>query len=389
MLLDVQDNARLLDLVAVDANGQPLGTLTEDGIYRYGYEWENASGRSTTHALYLSDEWQATEKLRIDGGVRWEEVNAEGWTEIRHASEPRHLRQFPNPYRFGPVRHYDETFNKTGWTIGANWQFSEHSGLFARWTSAFRLPNLSSYITRYSNCSLIDVEACIRNNSSRRSPRPWIWARWATSSATKPSTCSLPRSTPSMTTSASTTPCSPSTHRPGSSRVSPAPSTFGLEFEGSWYPAEWFDVQLTATLQEPEYKDLPYTEVVSGAPVLRDFVGNQLIRVPKVSCRMVPGLNLFDSKLRLQAAYEHQGERFVDTANSVRLPSYSRRQRQRALRSRRPSCRCSCMRDNLTNSLGRPKVIRAPASCRRRRGANTFIARPLLGGPIVSRSCRF
>ena len=155
VLLDVQDNARLLDLVAVDANGQALATLTEDGIYRYGYEWENASGRSTTHALYLSDEWQVSEQLRIDAGVRWEEVNTEGWTEIRKSVESRHVPASSNILTgSGRFVHYDKTFDKTGWTIGANWQFAENSGLFARWTSAFRLPNLSSYITRYSNCSL-------------------------------------------------------------------------------------------------------------------------------------------------------------------------------------------------------------------------------------------
>ncbi|UPG85529.1 TonB-dependent receptor plug domain-containing protein [Luteibacter aegosomatis] len=48
VLLDVRDNARLLDLVGVDANGKVLGSLTDHGYYRYGYEWENASGKSDT-----------------------------------------------------------------------------------------------------------------------------------------------------------------------------------------------------------------------------------------------------------------------------------------------------------------------------------------------------
>lgn len=380
VLLDVQDNARLLDLVAVDANGQPLATLTDDGVYRYGYEWENASGRSTTHALYLSDEWQATDKLRIDAGVRWEEVNTEGWTEIR---TPANLGTFASSQILtgsGRYVNYDETFNKTGWTIGANWQFSEHAGLFARWTSAFRLPNLSSYITRYSNCSLADVENCIRNNSSRPVTQTMDLGEvgykfsnqtfdvFATAFYTKYDNVGFSNYVFDLNSGASTV-----------QQGYASTKTVGLELEGNWYPVEWFDLQLTATVQEPKYQDLRYTELVGGAPVLRDFVGNQLIRVPKQSLRVVPGFNLFDNKLRLQAAYEHQGERYVDTANSVRLPSYYAINAS-ARYELTPELSLFLYGDNLTNSLGLTEGNpRAGELQSGDAGANTFLARPLLG----------
>src|SRR5690606_33754151 len=62
--------------------------------------------------------------------------------------------------------------------------------------------------------------------------------------------------------------------------------TLGLELEAAYYPVDWFDVSMTATVQDPQYRGLRYTEVVDGQPVLRDFVGNQLIRVPKNSLRV-------------------------------------------------------------------------------------------------------
>ena len=64
------------------------------------------------------------------------------------------------------------------------------------------------------------------------------------------------------------------------------------------------------------------TDAVSGKPVERDFDGNQLIRVPKVSVRAVPGLNVFGQRLRLQVSWEREGARYVDTANTVVLPKY-------------------------------------------------------------------
>jgi outer membrane receptor protein involved in Fe transport len=381
VLLDVQDNARLLDLVAVDANGQPLATLTDNGVYRYGYEWENASGRSTTHALYLSDEWQASERLRIDAGVRWEEVNTEGWVEVR--SDPAvNLGTLASSNILtgsGTFIDYDKTSSKTGWTIGANWQFTPRSGMFARWTSAFRLPNLSSYITRNSNCKLTELALCLSRNSGAVITQTMdlgevgykfsneTFDLFATAFYTKYDNVSFTNNVFAIGAPIRQEQAMASTR------------TIGLELEGSWYPVEWFDLQLTATVQDPEYKDLRYTEVVNNAPVLRDFVGNQLIRVPKQSVRVVPGFNLFDNKLRLQAAYEYQGERYVDTANSVRLPSYSAINAS-ARYELTPELSLFLYGDNLTNSLGLTEGNpRAGELQSGDQGANTFLARPLLG----------
>ena len=380
VLLDVRDNARLLDLVAVDAAGRPLATLTEDGIYRNGYEWENSSGRSTTHALFLSDEWQVNDKFRLDGGVRWEEVNTEGWTEVR---QQVNLGTFPNSQILtgsGRFVSFDETFDKSGWTLGANYQFSRYQGVFARWTSAFRLPNLGSYLTRYSNCSLADVEGCVQRNSSKPITQTMDLAEagykfthenldvYATAFYTKYDNVGFSNYVFDINTGASTV-----------QQGYASTKTYGLELEANWFPVDWFDMQLTATLQEPEYQDLQYSELVNGAPVLRDFVGNQLIRVPKTSFRAVPGVNLVDGRLRLQLAYEYEGERFVDTANSVRLPSYDVINAS-ARYELNPQWSLYAYADNIDNSLGltegNPRAGELQSSDA---GANTFIARPVLG----------
>jgi outer membrane receptor protein involved in Fe transport len=155
--------------------------------------------------------------------------------------------------------------------------------------------------------------------------------------------------------------------------------TYGLELEGGLFPVEWFDVTLSATLEQPEYKGLIYTDNVSGNPVLRNYDGNQLIRVPKVSVRLVPGINLFDQRLRLQVAWEYEGARYVDTANSVVLPAYNTFNASARLVLTEHMDLYGYV-DNITNSLGltegnprQGEVQSADA------GANTFIARPILG----------
>jgi outer membrane receptor protein involved in Fe transport len=101
--------------------------------------------------------------------------------------------------------------------------------------------------------------------------------------------------------------------------------------------------------------------------------------VPKVSYRVVPGVNLLEGRLRLQVSYEHEGRRYVDTANSVVLPAYHTVGAS-ARYDATPELSLFLYADNLTNSLGLTEGNpRAGELASADAGANTFIARPLLG----------
>ncbi len=362
VLLDVQDNARLLDLVAVDANGNPVATISDGGIWRYGYEWENASGRSTTHAFYLSDEWQVNEKLRIDSGVRWEEVNAEGWVEGR---QQVNLGTVPTSQMWtgtDQYRYYDQSFDKVGWTLGGNWQFDDYSGLFARWTSTFRLPNLGSFITNATAKPIIqtmDLGEVGYKYSHQK------FDLFATVFFTKYDNVSYTNYVFNSSGNSSV-----------AEQLYADTRTLGLELEGAFYPVDWFDVSFTATVQDPQYRGLRYRD---SGNVIRDYDGNQLIRVPKNSLRVVPGFNLLGDRLRLQLSYERQGERYVDVANSVRLPSYDvfNFSGRYAINDQ---WSMFAYVDNIDNSLGLTEGNpRSGELASGDAGANTFIARPLLG----------
>ncbi|MFC5437021.1 TonB-dependent receptor [Rhodanobacter umsongensis] len=364
-LLDVRNNAKLLDLVAVDANGNPLGTLTDHGIYHYGYEWENANGSSATNALYLSDEWQVTDALRIDGGVRSEHVNTKGWVEQKQTLNQGTLPTSSISAGTGQTVSYDHTFHKLGWTLGTNYQFSERSGVFARWTSAFRLPNLSSYITNPAAKPIIQTMKL--GEAGYKFSNRWL-DLYATAFYTKYDNVGFNNYVFDPNNGTSTAQQGYATTK-----------TTGIELESTWFPVDWFDVQVTATWEDPQYKGLSYTDKSSTGPVLRNYTGNQLIRVPKTSFRVVPGLNLLDGKLRLQLAYEREGARFVDTANSVRLPAYN----VLGASARYDVSQAFSLyfyADNINNSLGLTEGNpRAGELQSADAGANTFIARPLLG----------
>jgi len=362
-LLDVEDNARLLDLVAVNADGDVVKKFTDDnGIYKYGYEWEDAHGEQTTNALYLSDEWQITPKLRIDGGVRWETMRARGTVGLKKTVDLGTPATSSIITGSGLYANYDDSFSHATWTIGVNYQFSHHSGVFARYTSANRLPSLGDYVTNAGATPHVQTmelgEIGFKYSSD-------LLDFYATGFWTKYNNVGFTNYTFNPDTGAATsTPAYADTQ------------TFGVELEGTIRPVEWFDLSGTATIEDPRYRGLTYTDS-SGA--LQDYDGNRLIRVPITSLRFVPGFNLFNGRFRIQASWEYEGARYVDTANSVRLPAYATVNLSTRVAISDHLTLYGYI-DNLNNSLGLTEGNpRAGEIQNGEAGASVFIARPLIG----------
>jgi outer membrane receptor protein involved in Fe transport len=368
VLLGARSQAPLLDLVATDSVGHRVGATTDHGIYNYGYEWENASGKSTTHALYLADEWQLDERLRLDAGLRWERVRTQGWTERPTNVDLGGYAASKIRTGSGAFDAYDHSFDKTGWTVGANYQLGRQAGLFGRWTSAFRLPNLSSYITSPTAIPVIQTmdlgELGYKYQGSMLELYPTLFY-------SKYDNVSYTNNVFSVNNSAVATQTGYASTR-----------TYGLELEGKLKPSAWADLGFNLTLQQPRYKDLRYTDKVNNLPVARDYTDKQLIRVPKVSARLVPGLNLLGDTLRLQASWEYEGKRFVDSANSLVLPSYH--VINLSARYRFADAWTGYLYvDNVGNSLGLTEGNpRAGELQSADAGANSFIARPVLGRSV-------
>jgi outer membrane receptor protein involved in Fe transport len=368
VLLGAQSQAPLLDLVASNAAGQALGTVTDHGVYNYGYEWENASGTSTTNALYLADEWQIDPQWRLDGGVRREQVNTKGRTERPTFVNLGTFATSKVRTGTGVFDDYDHTFNQTGWTLGANYQLAKNAGVFGRWTRAFRLPNLSSYITSPTATPVIQTmdlgEVGYKYNGGMLELYPTLFY-------SKYNNVSYTNTIFTLDNMSSTPQTGYATTR-----------TVGLELEGTLRPAPWGDLGFNLTLQKPEYRDLRYTDKVNNLPVPRDYSGNQLVRVPKVSARLAPGVNLMGDKLRLQLSYEYEGARFVDSANSVRLPSYTVLNFSTRYQVT-PALSVFGYVDNVNNSQGLTEGNpRAGELQSADAGANTFLARPVIGRTV-------
>lgn len=360
VLLDVQSNAKLLDLVALDANGKVLKTFTDNGTYRYGYEFANAHGEQTTQAVYISDEWQLTQALRIDAGLRWEHTQTQGVVEKTKNANLGTFATSNITTGAGKYDNYDHEFNYTTWTLGANYQFLANMGAFARYTSAARIPGLGNYITNATATPVTQTmdlaEIGYKYNTDKLS-------FYATGFYTKYDNVNFTNYVFNLD----------GTNTPQTLFANT--KTYGLELEGGYYPVKWFDITATSTLQDAKYKGLEYTDASGN---FNDYNGKQLIRIPAFSLRVIPGINLFGNLLRLQVPIEYEAKRYVDVSNSVVLPAYTKIDVNAQL-NLTDKISIFGVIDNLGNSLGLTEGNPRQGEVQNTDvGKDSFIARPLI-----------
>lgn len=360
-LLDVQNNAKLLNLVALDNNGKVIETLTDNGIFRYGYEFENAHGEQTTNAIYVSDEWEITPELRIDGGFRWEHTQTQGVVEQKQNVDLGTFATSNITTGNGLFLGYNHTFKHTTWTLGLNYQFSYNMGLFARYTSAARMPGLGSYVTNVKATPVIQTMNLGEIGYKYGSEKLYFYA---TGFYTKYNNVGFTNYVFNLDGS----------NNPQNLYANT--QTLGFELEGGYFPAKWFDITATSTLQSGKYRNFVYTNQ-AGEHV--NYNGKQLIRIPAVSFRVVPGFNLFGERLRLQVPIEYEGKRYVDVANSVVLPNYVKVDVNAQINITDKITLLGVI-DNINNSLGLTEGNPRQGEVQNNDyGAKAFIARPLVG----------
>jgi catecholate siderophore receptor len=373
---DVSGNSRLLDLVALNAAGQVVGALTENGVARYGSEFANGYGSQNTFAIYASDEWQITPQLRIDGGLRWEQVTTRGAQEGSRTVNLGNAATLADNSVLtgnGVFTPFSRKFDRLGWTLGADWQFAERAGVFARFTSAFRLPSVGSFITSATAQPVtqgIDMwEAGLKYNSR-------FLSLYATAFLTDFDSFGI-----------GNTRFDPVTQGYVSQTVYTDTRAYGVEFEGIVRPAPWFDFTVNATWQNPTFRNLRYDELTTDNSTTpptqkltpRDYSGNQLLRVPRLALRATPAVTLFDGRLRAQADVEHYSKRYADAANSSELPAYTVVNASVRLKVT-DNIQLWAYGDNLTNTIGLTEGNpRAGELTSGQANDLLFIGRPILG----------
>lgn len=313
ILTEVDNAPRLLDICG-DVNGDEI-CVTNGGFVSYGDFLVNDNDNVETTAIYLSDNWQLTDDLRIDLGFRYQDVQLDG-TQGRPGStvnlgDPTTLAD-DDVGQLGALVPYNESFDDTGFTVGVNYELFSNLAVFGRYVDTFRTPR-SFGVSGASVVEDIDqYEIGVKFNERNfnlfatffyNKFSPFTFNNQVINAQGEIETLNLQTDT----------------------------ETYGLEWEANWTPLPGWQVQFTGTYQQPEYNDFEFTEDSNGDGVIDpdsesfNFSGNQVRRIPELllGSRVSYDFYLGDIGARLYTQVQRVGDRFVDAANRTVLPSYT------------------------------------------------------------------
>ncbi|MFA5964532.1 MAG: TonB-dependent receptor [Sphingomonas sp.] len=371
VLLDVRDQARLLDVVALDALGAPVGRYTDHGFQRYGSAYDSAALSVDAFALYAADEWQVTPALRLDYGMRWEGNWIHGDAAAKtivDLGDPGTLADDAVLSPSGARLAVRQRYHGWNWSVGANYQLSPALGLFARYTATNRLPSASEFNGNPTRTDEAPVPIKLAELGIKHSGRPLAF--YATGFYTHFQR--LP-----FTDFRFDTILNDYVERTAIADT----RTLGVELEATWRPAGRFELGLRATWQEPRYRNFAFAEIVDGAPVTHDYSGNQLIRVPRLALRATPAMTFFDGKLRTEFSIEHFARRYSDIANHQLLPAYTLLGFN-AVAHPRPGLNLGLHIVNLANTFGLTEGNPRTGSFDTGSSSTYFLARPEFGRSV-------
>ncbi|GIX16191.1 MAG: TonB-dependent receptor [Rhodothalassiaceae bacterium] len=354
-LLTAEQNARRIDLVLDDGR-----IVTRDGFVGAPFFDVNASWNNTTIAGYLSYEWQVTEALRFDGGVRIENQEVDGTLEnvdfgVDLDGNPDTLFDNNAAVLNGTFRTIDFRDTVIAGTIGANWMFSRDAGVFARFSRGHKVPQFDSmrdgnFTIQASN----QYEVGLKANTDYVG----VFSTFFFNDFTGlPFLQQLEGQAPRTVIGTS--------------------HAFGVELElVVTPPVEGLTLHLLGTWQEAEFDKLQN-------PQGQDLSGNRVQRQPRWQFRVgpnwdgdIPGVG----HLTLYGSWSYVGRRFSDPENQQPLPSYNKIDLGAVL-DFPGGFFVQVVADNLNNSHGltegNPRLLGA-------QGTGVIFARPILG-----RSFRF
>lgn len=242
----------------------------------------NATGDATTNALYVAGEYDVTQDLSVDVGLR---------------SENHKVDYSVDEGLDGMVTKAVSTDeNAVSWTAAANYVFSDNMAMFARMNSGSRMPYFDDYRDNYGayeggNNLLQDVDQFELGFKYAG----YNYSLYATGFFTKVD--------PSIFVALAGV-------TPGTIAKNEA---MGVELDGNYYSDAGFNVNLNATLQS--------TEITAGPDK-----GKEAMRQPKYQVRVTPSYDFAagDLPVTVYGTLSAVGDRYSDNGNTVTLPSYTK-----------------------------------------------------------------
>jgi outer membrane receptor protein involved in Fe transport len=295
---DVKNDSDIYDIVAVDAANNVIGTLSDNGLISYGNWGAGIRERSDKSvSLYINDEVQIGENLRIDGGIRWESNKS----TFRNGNAAAVNQPVPAGVG-GVVRDVGSTFDgtftvtkrtqdKASYTVGANYLITPNFSVYARYAKGFQTNNTDPItgITLYEIGTRLQL------------------GRVFNGSLTLFQTDFKDQFYNFID------PADPTQQTAFQADL----GTKGIELDMVVRPIDWLSIAVSGVLQKPKLTNLR----LNGVPQ-PTFDGNRPERTPARLFTITPTIKLPNGLGEVYGRYKYIGRIFADSGNGVALPAY-------------------------------------------------------------------
>ncbi|WP_271298952.1 TonB-dependent receptor [Sphingomonas sp. CV7422] len=308
-LIEVASRPRLLDLVAYNAAGARIGRVTDNGALNYAATLTQGDSDAKMAAVSANDTWEIIPGLRIDAGIRYEGYSYKGYALLTGAAnlgDPTTLADDSTRAFTGGILNQRLRTHATNWTVGANYDFNRHIGIYGRAAHLETPPSVQTVMS--INPTIITTIANQYEAGLKLAAgRSYLYVTGfytnfdplnASFLAFDPTTGRNDVNVPFI----------------GKAKVK------GVEFDGALAVTKWFMLNGALTVSDPTYRNF---QNANGAdPALAE--GKQIIRQPKIYGNIRPSFDfdLGDNAISLYGRYTYMGKRYVDFYNRTALPAY-------------------------------------------------------------------
>lgn len=363
-LIEVAGQPRTLDLVAYSATGTVLGRVTDNGVLNYAATLNQGDSDAKMFALYANDTWEIVKGLRIDAGIRHERYSYKGWAAVTtqaNLGDTTTLADDTTRAFTGAIINAKLSPSVTNWTVGANYDFSSHIGVYGR-ASHLETPPSVQTVMSINPTILTTVADQYEAGLKLASGRSYLYVTGfytnfdplnASFLAFDPTTGRNDVNIPFI----------------GEAQVK------GIEFDGAWQVTPWFSLNGALTVSDPKYKN--FASSTGADPTQAE--GNQIVRQPKVYGNIRPSFDFSTggNDISVYGRYTYMGKRYVDLYNNTALPSYGTTGAGVTLH--RGTWQMQVVGDNLFNAHGLTEGNTRTDSLSGQGSAEAIYGRPIFG----------
>jgi outer membrane receptor protein involved in Fe transport len=302
LINDVRSNSHIYDVVGLNAAGDVVGTLTNNGLISYG-NWGQGIYRDNinSESVYFNDEMTIAKDLHIDFGLRYEFQHVSvlmGNTAPVNAPVPAGtagLAQDVGSTFDGTYTRAHHAYNGLASTAGINYTLSENLAFYVRYATGFQTyggdtggthkpTHLLLYEggARYQGHGLVATVTVFRtefNNqyySFIQPDNPAVQGSFLADMATT-----------------------------------------GVSYDLVYSPIDEFRIAAYGVWQSPELSNVS----INGTPASA-YNGNTPARTPKWLFTVSPSFVLPDGLGEIYMRYKYTGSIFADSGNGLSLPGY-------------------------------------------------------------------